>query len=276
MAVKTRNKPFIIALEGIDGSGKSVQFARLRDRLSAEGFRTAVMDFPCYGSFFGSEIGRLLSGGGEDSALSVDARSMSLWYAMDRFAEFKKFDPDGIDVLLLNRSTMANAAYQGSRVHLKAEDSGDDPDAATEAYVRWLFRLEFEELAIPEPDMFFIFDIPVGTSRKNVSKKGHREYVGGTRSDVYEKDTRLLAAVRAGYMTCARLFPGSVVLECTRADGNMRPIDDIAEEVWEKVAGRLGRAGQPDTAKADTTDAAVKSGAEDINSLGKEVRQYND
>jgi len=260
--MKAKNRPFIIALEGIDGSGKSVQFARLRDTLQDAGYKVGVLDFPCYSSFFGGEIGRYLSGSGEVSALSVDVRSMSLWYAMDRRAAFDRLDTEGIDVLLLNRSTMANAAYQGSRVRLKAEDDGIDPEAAMEAYIRWLFRLEFEELAIPEPDMFFIFDIPVATSRKNVSKKGHRDYVGGEKSDVYEKNTRLLASVRAGYMICARLFPGSVVLECTDGKGTMRPIPEIGDEVWAKVSEKL-EAHLPAKCECEDTGAEAAPCAED-------------
>ncbi|MBO7408063.1 MAG: thymidylate kinase, partial [Clostridia bacterium] len=80
-----------------------------------------MLDFPCYGSFFGSQIGVFLSGSGSVSAADVDVRSMSLWYAMDRVKAFEQFDAKAYDVILLNRSTMANAAYQGSRVQLEAK-----------------------------------------------------------------------------------------------------------------------------------------------------------
>ena len=122
-------QPLIIALEGIDGSGKSVQFKRLHARLESTGLRVGVLDFPCYESFFGREIGKMLSNAEGVSAAVVDVKSMSLWYAMDRKMAFNQFDPSLYYVVLLNRSTMANAAYQGSRV-----PEGADP----RKFIQWI------------------------------------------------------------------------------------------------------------------------------------------
>ncbi len=236
-------RPLIIALEGIDGSGKSVQLLRLEANLVKAGFSVKILDFPCYDSFFGREIGRLLSGDGDVTAADLDVRSMSLWYAMDRVKAFGALDASGTDVILLNRSTMANAAYQGSRVQIAAMKKGEDPQAALEDYIKWLFELEFVILGIPEPDIFLIFDVPVGTSRKNVAKKGRREYVGGEKADVYEKDTMLLETVRHGYITCAAMFPGSRTVACTGDDGEMRSVESISAEVSDIVFAAVGNAG---------------------------------
>ena len=86
---------------------------------------------------------------------------------------------------------------------------------------------------------FFIFDVPVSVSRANVAKKGRRDYVGGEKADVYEKDNELLETVRKGYLTCAEMFGGVNVVPCTGADGNMRGIDEISGEVWASLAGLL-------------------------------------
>lgn len=222
---ETQNKPIMIALEGIDGSGKGVQFARLRARLESKGLRVGVLDFPCYDSFFGREIGKRLAGAEGVSAADTDVKSMSLWYAMDRKIAFDRFDPSDCDVILLNRSTMSNAAYQGSRLA--------DP-RELDAFVKWIFELEFEVLGIPKPQLFFVFDIPTATSRANVAKKGHRDYVGDG-ADVYEKDLAFLDAVRRGYHACASLFPGTALLSCAREDGKMLPMETIEEAVWEKI-----------------------------------------
>ena len=55
-------KTKIIAIEGIDGSGKGVQYQLLRNALCARGYSVATRDFPAYDSFFGQEIGKLLAG----------------------------------------------------------------------------------------------------------------------------------------------------------------------------------------------------------------------
>ena len=218
-------QPLIVALEGIDGSGKSVQCKRLHARLEATGLRVGVLDFPCYDGFFGKEIGKMLSNAEGVSAAAVDVKSMSLWYAMDRKMAFDQFDPTLYDVVLLNRSTMANAAYQGSRV-----PKGTDP----RDFIQWIFDLEFKELSIPQPAMFFIFDIPTATSRANVAKTGHRDYVGDD-ADVYEKDLAFLDAVRKGYHLCAEIFPGTALLSCAEEDGRMKPMEVIEDLVWSHI-----------------------------------------
>lgn len=230
------SKTLTIAIEGIDGSGKSVQFARLKSRLEDAGYRVGVLDFPCYDSFFGRQIGEFLSGSGEVSAKDIDVRSMSLWYAMDRAKAYERFNEAEFDVVLLNRSTMANAAYQGSRVQIKAKENGDDQQKALEEYISWLFKLEFEILGITKPDLFLVFDVPVTVSRKNVAKKGRRDYVGGEKADVYEKDTLLLDTVRRGYHTCAQMFEGVHIIDCTDGKGAMQPIEQISDTIMDIVS----------------------------------------
>ena len=224
-------KTLTVAMEGIDGSGKSVQFALLKAKLEAAGFNVGVLDFPCYDSFFGRQIGEFLSGSGDVSAKDVDVRSMSLWYAMDRVEAYRRFDMDSYDIVLLNRSTMANAAYQGSRVQIAAKTKGIDPQNALEDYIRWLFRLEFDILGVPKPDVFFVLDVPVEVSRKNVAKKGRREYVGGEKADVYEKDILLLTTVRHGYLTCSEMFDGVHIINCVNSSGKMRSRDEISDQI---------------------------------------------
>jgi len=106
----------IIAFEGIDGTGKTVQLKRLADRLAAEGrYRVHTLSFPMYDTFFGAECGRLLSGSGGVSANDVDGKSMALWYALDRFEAFQSRDLSSTDVLLINRYVLSNAVYQSVR-----------------------------------------------------------------------------------------------------------------------------------------------------------------
>ena len=53
----------LVVIEGIDGSGKGTQSARLRDRLTTRGLRTGLLSFPRYdATFFGQRIGDFLNG----------------------------------------------------------------------------------------------------------------------------------------------------------------------------------------------------------------------
>ena len=52
----------LIALEGLDQSGKETQAKFLRDRLRGTGLKARVVSFPDYGTSIGEEIARALQG----------------------------------------------------------------------------------------------------------------------------------------------------------------------------------------------------------------------
>lgn len=221
-------KTKIIAFEGIDGSGKGVQLKEAYERLLRRGYKVGILDFPVYDSFFGKEIGVFLSGKEETNAGNMDVKSMSLWYAMDRWLAFKNTDLSLYDIVLLNRSTLSNAVYQSNRA---CDEKKSD-------LIAWIHELEYGILGIPKPDMFIVFDVTTDNSRRNVSLKGHRDYVGDS-ADVYEKNWELLDKVRHGYMEVAKHFDNVWLLECT-VDGKMRPIEEIAEEIESRITSMLG------------------------------------
>ena len=77
--------PTVIGIEGLDGSGKTVQAEKLCKALRQHGKRVYMIDFPQYKGFFGKEIGQLLSGTDVTSAMDLDEKSMCLWFALDRW-----------------------------------------------------------------------------------------------------------------------------------------------------------------------------------------------
>ena len=221
-------KPIIIAFEGIDGSGKGVQLKEANNRLIEKGYKVGVMDFPAYDSFFGKEIGVFLSGKEETTASNMDVKSMSLWYAMDRWHAFKNVDLSRFDIVLLNRSTLSNAVYQSNRM----EDSEKGS-----LLISWIHELEYDILGIPKPDLFIVFDVTTENSKRNVSLKGHRDYVGDS-ADVYEKSEELLRKVRHGYIEAAKHFNNVWLLNCTQG-GEMRPITEIADEIETRIESMM-------------------------------------
>ncbi len=80
----------IIAFEGIDGTGKSVQMERLCEALKARGLSVLEISFPMYDTFFGDLVGRYLSAKDGIGANTVDGKSMALWFALDRFEAFRE------------------------------------------------------------------------------------------------------------------------------------------------------------------------------------------
>lgn len=217
----------IIAFEGIDGSGKTVQMHRLESTLKKRNLHVETLSFPIYGSFFGQQVGRYLTCAEGVSAADVDNKSMALWFALDRFAALRDYHPKGIDVLLLNRYVLSNAVYQSIR----------DRDLGGPDLLDFVLKLEHEELRIPKPDVYVYFDVAIANAHDNVGKKGFRDYVGNER-DVYEAQAGIQLRAREKYLSYAERLDNVLVIPCTGEDGTMRPEGEIAMLVERALMGR--------------------------------------
>src|SRR5258708_5249486 len=136
-----------IAIEGTDGSGKTVQFERLILALP-EGIKLGTLDFPRYSEPSSYFVQKYLTGryGGE-----VGPYTAALFYALDRFDSRLKtlqwLEGEGRFVVA-NRYVGSNMAHQGAKIETKHE---------REKFYKWLYTLEYETMAIPKPDLSIIF-----------------------------------------------------------------------------------------------------------------------
>ena len=209
----------IIAFEGIDGTGKSVQMQRLSETLQRRGLRVMELSFPMYDTFFGEQVGRYLSAKDGVAANTVDGKSMALWFALDRFEAFKTLDYSGCDVLLINRYVLSNAVYQSIR-----DIDLDKPDI-----LDFCLELEHGHFGIPVPDLHLVLDMDTESAAGNVDKKGFREYIGNAR-DVYESIDSIQARARRKYAEYAERIPNVELILCTE-NGVLLPIVEIAKRI---------------------------------------------
>lgn len=214
----------IIAFEGIDGSGKTVQMSLFEEKLKSSGNEVIIKSFPVYESFFGKNIGQFLSGNEEVDANNVDPKSMSLWYALDRWKNFENFNYTDYDYLLLNRFTLSSAVYQTSRVK---------PELRHE-FVQWIFDLEHSQLGLPSPDLYIVFDLNAETSKENISNKGFREYVG-EKADVYEDSKDIMSNARKIYQELAEKNNNIVIINCLDSSNKMKTPDEINQIVMKVI-----------------------------------------
>ncbi len=221
------NKTTIIAIEGIDGSGKTLQLGLLQKKLAGCGYSVSVKSFPEYGSFFGRQIGALLKGE-TLRADQIDSKSMCLWYALDRWQSFRDYVDGGADYLLLNRFTPSNAVYQSVRgIDAGMADNWD-----------WVHELEQGTLGLPEPDCYVLLDVDPALAQRNVDKKGLRDYISAGTRDVYEAQAGLLLRARERYLSIARRQGNFAVIPCMEDSRQLSP-DVISDRVWVEL-GRRG------------------------------------
>ena len=222
--MKETTRPVFLCIEGLDGSGKTVQCGLLADALRQAGKRVFLIDFPQYESPLGREIGRFLSGKDETAnADSVDAKSMCLWYAADRWNALKNVEFSQYDYVIFNRYTLSSAVYQTARRY----------GGVNEEFIQWVFSLEHGVFGLPEPDAYLFLNTEIAGCAENLTHKGERAYVDGL--DLYERSQSLLARCRQIYLHCAEVYDHVHLVSCTGPDG-LLPVDVIHRRVMETLA----------------------------------------
>jgi dTMP kinase len=146
----TRGK--LIALEGIDGSGKGTQLDLLASELDRRGLDTFRISFPRYESFYGKLVGRYLNGD-FGSLDAVDPHLSALLYAGDRLEAKPEIEAalSAGKIVLADRYIGSNMAHQSARV----------PPEQREEFFAWLKRLEYGLYALPMEDLVVYLRVPV-------------------------------------------------------------------------------------------------------------------
>jgi dTMP kinase len=213
----------LLALEGIDGSGKGTQAARLAHRARAEGWSVATFSFPTYdGNPFAQAVADYLNGA-FGTADEVHPELAALLYAADRFhARTDLVDAVAShDLVICDRYVASNAAHQGAKLQ------GDE----RRRLLDWLDAVEYGEFGLPRPDLFVLLDAPVALARTLVGRKGAREYTT-LEADIHEADTGHSTSTREVYLELAERGDAWRVVSTARDDGTPRDVDEIAGEIW--------------------------------------------
>ena len=183
----------IIALEGIDQSGKRTQTRLLAEELERKGARVGTISFPIYRSPSGRQIQRFLAGKREYPATALHMLySLNRWENQDRITSLAEKS----DFVIADRYYPSNLAYGVSRG----------------LGLEWLQGLD---RGLPTASLVIVLDVPVLSSfgRKSSGR------------DVHERDKKLLLRVGLTYRTLATKLDWKMV------DAN-RPVEEVREAVW--------------------------------------------
>ncbi|HZS24145.1 MAG TPA: hypothetical protein VFA30_04065 [Gaiellaceae bacterium] len=215
----------LLAIEGIDGSGKGTQAARLAERAADRGHSVASFSFPMYdGNPFSSAVADYLNGE-FGSAEEVHPELAAMLYAGDRFhARPRLVEAVAThDLVVCDRYVGSNAAHQGAKLR----------GAARARLLDWLEEVEYGEFALPRADLVVLLDAPVALARKLVALKAERGYTT-LEADIHEADAALSGETRELYLELARRG-GWRVVSTEGDDGAARDVDEVAAEVWSAV-----------------------------------------
>jgi dTMP kinase len=206
-----RSRGVLIAFEGIDGTGKSTQVARLATRLRAEGRAVVQTSEPTQGEW-GRKI-RALAREGREGVAREDELD---WFLRDRMEHVEQTIRPALHagkIVVTDRYYFSTMAYQGAL--------GLDPRRIQ----------EMNEALFPRPDLVILLvaSPEVGLSRIARHRKGLRD-VGFEQSDYLHRVASLFESFRDPAIRAV--------------DAAKRP-DEVEERVWAAVDPFLCRPAAP-------------------------------
>ena len=215
----------LIAIEGIDGSGKHTQAKLLEHSLQSLGHSVYSTGFPQYESWFGTMVGKFLNG--DFGPLeNIDPHFTALLYAGDRFEARQRLETalNSGKVVLIDRYIGSNLAHQ---VALAA------PEKRAE-FLRWIEHLEYAIYGLPRENLILYLRVPPSQAQKLVAKKNERNYTTA-KHDILEKNLRHLEDAAEMYDMLSRSRPWATI-QCYDAQNNaLRLPEDIAAECLQAV-----------------------------------------
>ncbi len=260
-----RRKGKLVVVEGIDGSGKSVQTSLLMERLLKEGYQVQKTDFPQYGkSFFANVIVKYLKGefgwpqelknhlkkypltktsdlitrscstkgavteGIESKPEEVNPYLSSLLYAGDRWEIKDKMNKwlDEGNIIISDRYVCSNMAHQGAKISSCRERN---------KFFKWIEELEYKVYAIPRADIVIYLHVPIGVSKKLI--KARMQSAQGFKSevDLHEEDINYLKKVQNIYINLTKEDSSWFAIDCSKDNQIIMSKKEIAEKVWNIV-----------------------------------------
>jgi len=191
----TRGK--LIAVEGIDGSGKRTQVELLTLTLKARGHSVYSTGFPQYDSWFGKMVGKFLNGD-LGPLENVDPHFSAMLYAGDRFEAKYKLEAalDSGQILLVDRYIASNLAHQTARV----------PPAQRSEFLRWIEHLEYQIYGLPRENLILYLRVPPREAQRLIALKSARSYTSAQK-DLQEASLRHLEDAAEMYDSLSRSTP---------------------------------------------------------------------
>ena len=209
----------LIVMEGLDASGKGTQSALLLQEMEKRGVPSMLIRLPNYEDDSSALVKMYLAGQFGDKPGDVNAYAASCFYAVDRYASFRKYwkaPYDAGTLLVADRYTTSNACHQMTKL----------ARADWDAYLDWLFEFEYQKLEIPAPTAVIFLDMPVEVSQQLLKKRYQNN---DAKKDVHERDVQYLYACRDAALYAAEKL-GWHVISCAK-DGAPRSVEEIHREI---------------------------------------------
>lgn len=220
----------LIAVDGVDASGKQTQTELLYKRLTEEGKKVRLVSFPAYEKDSSSLVRMYLGGEFGSNPEDVSAYAASTFFAADRYATYKtdwKNNYDDNTIIIADRYVSSNMIHQAGKIKdFKEKDK----------FMAWLDEFEYGIYGLPRPDKVIFLDMPPEWGIKLMAQRANK-ITGEAQKDIHERNSSHLFESYENAVYAAEKF-GWERIVCVK-DNAVRTVEDIHEEIYSKVSGVL-------------------------------------
>ena len=216
----------LIVIDGTDGSGKETQMNILQENLKKNNIEFKKVSFPNYDAPSSSLVKMYLSGEFGTDPKSVSPYVASTFYAVDRYATYKKeleeyYEKGGL--ILADRYTTANMVHQAGKIKDKEERN---------KFLTWLWDLEFNLYKIPKPDKVFFLNMPIEFVEELIKNRKNK-FNNNQVKDIHERDEGHLRDSHQSACEVAKEYNWNEI-KCV-INGKLRTREDKGEEIFKAV-----------------------------------------
>ena len=225
----------IIAIDGLDGSGKGTQAKMLYEWLLDRGYNAHLVSFPNYSSNSSSAVKMYLNGEIGDNAGELNPYMCSSFYAVDRAIQFKQELEDIYkqhdSIIVVDRYISANIIHQGGKIVGRK---------LREDFFKWAYEYETKLMGIPQEDVTIFLEVPVKLSQKLMLVRYNGDE---SKKDIHETDTEYLqvcydSAISAVGVLNKQGYNWQQV-NCTQFGDTMRTRKSIFKDILNIVGNTL-------------------------------------
>ncbi len=216
----------LIAIDGVDASGKQTQTELLYKKLLSEGKKAKRISFPAYDKPSSALVKMYLNGDFGKKPSDVNAYAASTLFAADRFATYRtdwgKDYNDGA-IIIADRYVSSNLIHQASKIESAEEKL---------KFLDWLDDLEYNIYSLPRPDATIFLDMPPEYGARLMKDRANK-YGGGSEKDIHESDFAYLETSYKNAVFVAERF-GWTRIACVK-NSRMRSVSDIQNDIYNAV-----------------------------------------
>ncbi|MGN0108317.1 MAG: dTMP kinase [Hominilimicola sp.] len=213
----------LVAIDGVDASGKQTQTELLKRRLIENGKNIKAVSFPAYDNPSSTLVKMYLNGDFGEKPSDVNAYATSTFFAADRFATYRTDwgkDYNNSTIILADRYVSSNLIHQASKI---------DNNAEKDKFLMWLDDLEHNIYGLPRPDVTIFLDMPPEYGARLMKDRANKSN-GTSVKDIHESDFSYLETSYNNAVYVAERF-GWKRVSCVK-DGKIRSVEDIHNDIY--------------------------------------------